>query len=48
MPERKETNKMISKEVSSACKVIKKTLWDRCFPVNFTKFLRTPFIECLG
>ena len=22
----------------------KKTLWHRCFPVNFAKFLRTPFI----
>ena len=24
--------------------VIKKRLWHRCFPVNFTKFLRTPFL----
>ena len=23
--------------------VIKKRLWHRCFPVNFMKFLRTPF-----
>ena len=23
--------------------VLKKTLWHRCFPVNFVKFLRTPF-----
>ena len=23
--------------------LLKKTLWHRCFPVNFTKFLRTPF-----
>ena len=22
---------------------LKKSLWHRCFPVNFTKFLRTPF-----
>ena len=41
--------KTIRKEVSSTCKFIKNTLWHRCFPVNFTKFLRTPsFIECLG
>ena len=24
--------------------LLKKRLWHRCFPVNFTKFLRTPFI----
>ena len=23
--------------------LLKKKLWDRCFPVNFPKFLRTPF-----
>ena len=23
--------------------LLKKRLWDRCFPVNFVKFLRTPF-----
>ena len=23
--------------------LIKKRLWGRCFPVNFAKFLRTPF-----
>ena len=23
--------------------LLKKTLWHRCFPVNFVKFLRTPF-----
>ena len=28
--------------------LLKKTLWHRCFPVNFAKFLRTPsFIEQL-
>ena len=25
--------------------LLKKRLWRRCFPVNFTKFLRTPFLE---
>ena len=24
--------------------LLKKRLWHRCFPVNFVKFLRTPFI----
>ena len=29
--------------------LLKKSLWHRCFPVNFVKFLRTPFyIEHLG
>ena len=23
--------------------LLKKTLWDRCFPVNFAKFRRAPF-----
>ena len=25
--------------------LIKKSLWHRCFPVNFAKFLRTPFLQ---
>ena len=25
--------------------LLKKGLWHRCFPVNFAKFLRTPFLE---
>ena len=24
---------------------IKKRLWDRCFPVDFVKFVRTPFLQ---
>ena len=24
---------------------LKKRLWHRCFPVNFAKFLRTPFLQ---
>ena len=28
-----------------ACSFIKKGLWHRCFPVNFVKFLRTPFLQ---
>ena len=27
-----------------AATLLKKRLWHSCFPVNFTKFLRTPFI----
>ena len=25
--------------------LLKKRLWHRCFPVNFLKFLRTPFLR---
>ena len=25
--------------------LLKKGLWHRCFPVNFAKFLRTPFLQ---
>ena len=25
--------------------LLKKRLWHRCFPVNFPKFLRTPFLQ---
>ena len=25
--------------------LLKKRLWHRCFPVNFTTFLRTPFLQ---
>ena len=25
--------------------LLKKRLWHRCFPVNFVKFIRTPFSE---
>ena len=25
--------------------LLKKILWHRCFPVNFTKLLRTPFLQ---
>ena len=28
-----------------ACSFIKKTLWHRCFPLNFSKFLRTPSLQ---
>ena len=25
--------------------LLKRRLWHRCFPVNFMKFLRTPFLQ---
>ena len=28
-----------------ASTLFKKSLWHRCFPVNFSKFLRTPFLQ---
>ena len=28
-----------------AATLLKKRLWHRCFPVNFAKFLRTPFLQ---
>ena len=31
--------------VSETCNFIKKRLWHRCFPVNFVKFLRPPFLQ---
>ena len=29
----------------SACNFIKKRFWQRCFPVNFAKFLRTSLLQ---
>ena len=29
---------------AKVCNFIEKRLWHRCFPVTFTKFLRTPFL----
>ena len=31
-------------KVACQAALLKKRLWRRCFPVNFTKFLRTPFL----
>ena len=33
------------KLLPQACNFIKKRLWHRCFPVNFAKFLGTPFLQ---
>ena len=43
--------KVINKEVLNKVAglrpaiLLKKRLWDRCFPVNFAKFLRAPFLQ---
>ena len=34
----------LKKLQTMACNFIKKRLWHKCFPVNFAKFLRTPFL----
>ena len=33
-----------NKVAGRSATLLKKRLWRRCFPVNFTKFLRTPFL----
>ena len=35
---------LFNKAADRACNFIKKRLWHRCFPVNFAKFLRIPFL----
>ena len=35
---------LIKLQASRPATLLKKRLWHRCFPVNFAKFLRTPFI----
>ena len=35
---------LVKKAFLSPATLLKKRLWHRCFPVNFAKFLRTPFI----
>ena len=35
---------IISQNSQEAGNFIKKRLWHRCFPVNFAKFVRTPFL----
>ena len=32
-------------KVAGHCNFIKMKLWHRCFPMNFAKFLRTPFLQ---
>ena len=35
--------KLTGKHLCQGLFFIKKRLWHRCFPINFVKFLRTPF-----
>ena len=36
---------LIKLQASGLQLYLKKRLWHRCFPVNFVKFLRTPFLQ---
>ena len=40
----KNLTKFTGKHMCQICFLLKKRLWHRCFPVNFAKFLRTPFL----
>ena len=35
----------LNKVAGLSLTLLKKRLWHRCFPVNFAKFLRTPFLQ---
>ena len=35
----------VKKETGRLTTLLKKSLWHRCFSVNFAKFLRTPFLQ---
>ena len=37
--------KVLLKSIKFRATLLKKRLWRRCFPVNFAKFLRTPFLK---
>ena len=39
----KFTGKHLCNNCTGSVTLLKKGLWHRCFPVNFVKFLRTPF-----
>ena len=41
----KFTGKHLYQNLPRPATLLKKGLWNRCFPVNFTKFLRTPFLQ---
>ena len=40
---KKNKNKKTIKKFECPTTLLKKRLWQRCFPVNFAKFLRTLF-----
>ena len=35
----------VNKATGQPATLLKKRLWHKCFPVNFAKFLRTPFLQ---
>ena len=37
-------NKVAKRDFKKAATLLKKRLWHRCFPVNFGKFLKRPFL----
>ena len=43
----KHTNKILDTIIfqKKMLTLLQKSLWNRCFPVNFVKFLRTPFLQ---
>ena len=42
--ENKIKHKVLEAVARGVATLLKKTLWHKCFPVNFEKFLRTPFL----
>ena len=41
---KKTSSKMFDGILNTLATLLKRRLWHRCFPVNFAKFLRTPFL----
>ena len=41
-PKKAQRHFLINRRLAT---LLKKSLWHRCFPVNFAKFLRTPFLQ---
>ena len=44
MLQNSQENTCATVSFSIKLQAVKKRLWHRCFPVNFAKFLRTPFV----
>ena len=38
-------NSQIAVKIKKKKTLLKKRLWHKCFPANFVKFLRTPFLQ---
>ena len=41
----KNFSKFTGKQLCPTVTLLRKKLWHRCFPVNFAKFLRAPFLQ---